>query len=69
MGERAGEKGKRGEVAGSDPGYYQLHDGEECRGVVEKIKELDDGQKGNLELDSTSTDRDRGVLGGGEKLC
>ena len=38
VGERAGEKGKRGEVTGSDPGYYQLHDGEECRGVVEKDK-------------------------------
>lgn len=35
--ERA-KKGKRGEVTGSDPGYYQLHDGEECRGVVEKDK-------------------------------
>ena len=32
------EKGKRGEVTGSDPGYYQLYDGEECRGVVEKDK-------------------------------
>lgn len=35
------ERAKKGNVAklpAAIPGYYQLHDGEECRGVVEKDK-------------------------------